>query len=113
MEFKKEVIDQVTVVTIELSEASLNHSEEFKKFLYDTIEDIDSPKLVLDMAKIEYMDSSFIGALVAGLKKVLSKSGEMGLTNINDDVMSLFELTRLDKVFKIFDDLEDAIQQLK
>jgi anti-anti-sigma factor len=68
---------------------------------------------VLDIGKIEYMDRSFIGALVAGLKNVLSKGGEMALINVNNDVMSLFELTRLDKVFKIYDSKEEAIQQLK
>jgi len=112
MDYKKETIDNVVLVSINLSEASLNQSEDFKKFLYDVTE-VTPPKLVLDMGKIEYMDSSFIGALVAGLKNVLSKGGEMALININNDVMSLFELTRLDKVFKIYDSKEEAIQQLK
>ncbi|HTN18835.1 MAG TPA: STAS domain-containing protein [Pelobium sp.] len=112
MDYKKEILDDVVLVNINLSEASLNQSEDFKKFLYD-ITEVTPPKLVLDMGKIEYMDSSFIGALVAGLKNVLSKGGEMALINVNNDVMSLFELTRLDKVFKIYDSKEEAIQQLK
>ena len=112
MDYRKEVIDGIVLITIGLSEASLNHSDDFKKFLYDT-NDVVPPKLVLDMAKIEYMDSSFVGALVGGLKNVLSKGGEMALININNDVMALFELTRLDKVFKIYDSKEEAIQQLK
>lgn len=112
MDYKKEIIDNVVLVTINISEASLNQSESFKKFLYDANE-VTPPKLILDMAKIDYMDSSFIGALVAGLKNVLSRGGEMALININDDVMALFELTRLDKVFKICDNKEEAIQELK
>lgn len=112
MDYKKELIDDVVLVSINLSEASLNQSDDFKKFLYD-VSNVTSPKLILDMGKIEYMDSSFIGALVAGLKNVLSKGGEMALININNDVMALFELTRLDKVFKICANKEDAIQELK
>lgn len=112
MNYTKEIKDGIALVNIGLSEASLNHSDEFKKFLYD-ITEVTPPKLVLDMGKIEYMDSSFIGALVAGLKNVLSKGGEMALINVNHDVMSLFELTRLDKVFKICDNLEDALNQLR
>ena len=111
MDYTKETVDNVVVVTINLSEASLNQSEDFKKFLFD-IADVKPPKLVLDMGKIEYMDSSFIGALVAGLKNVLSRGGEMALTCVNTDVMSLFELTRLDKVFNIYDSKEEAIHQL-
>ncbi|WP_442795854.1 STAS domain-containing protein [Pelobium manganitolerans] len=111
MNYSKEVIGGTVYVTINLSEASLNQSEDFKKFLYD-IDEVHPPKIILDLGKIEYMDSSFIGALVGGLKNVLSKGGEMALININSDVMSLFELTRLDKVFKICDNKEDALQQL-
>lgn len=112
MDYKKELIGDVVLISINLSEASLNQSEDFKKFLYD-VSEVSPPKLVLDMSKIEYMDSSFIGALVAGLKNVLSKGGEMALVNISNDVMALFELTRLDKVFKIYADKEKAIQELK
>lgn len=112
MDYKKEIINNVVLVSINLSEASLNQSEDFKKFLYD-VTDVTPPKLVLDMSQIEYMDSSFIGSLVAGLKNVLSKGGEMALVNINNDVMALFELTRLDKVFKIYGSTEEAIQELK
>ena len=112
MDYSKKVIDNVVLININLSEASLNQSEDFKKFLYDAT-DVTPPKLVLDMGEIENMDSCFIGALVAGLKNVLSKSGEMALININSDVMALFELTRLDKVFKIYATKEEAIEELK
>lgn len=112
MDYTNEVVDNVVLVSINLSEASLNQSEDFKKYLYD-VTNPNHPKLVLDMAQIEYMDSSFIGALVAGLKNVLSKGGEMALININPDVMALFELTRLDKVFKIYDNKEEAILALR
>ena len=59
------------------------------------------------------MDSSFIGALVAGLKHVLTKQGEMALVNVQSDVLALFELTRVDKVFKIYSTVSDAIKSLK
>ncbi len=112
MDYSKEKIDDIILVSVNINEASLNQSDAFKSFLYEA-STLTPPKLVLDLAKIEYMDSSFIGALVAGLKNVLSKGGEMALVNISSDVMALFELTRLDKVFKIYDSLEEAINNLK
>lgn len=112
MDYSKSIINNVVLVNINLPEASLNQSEDFKKFLYEVTE-VTPPKLVLDMSEIQYMDSSFIGALVAGLKNVLSKGGEMALVSVNADVMALFELTRLDKVFKIYDTKEEAIEELK
>lgn len=112
MDYQQKTVDNVLVVNINLPEASLNQSEDFRKYLYDVTTET-SPKLVLDMEQIKYMDSSFIGALVVGLKNVLSKGGEMALININADVMALFELTRLDKVFKIYNNLDEAILALK
>lgn len=112
MKFTAQEKDGINLITVQLTEAGLNHSDEFKIFLNDHSQ-TPSPKLLVDLSKVEYMDSSFIGALVAGLKHVLSNNGEMALVNIQKDVLALFELTRLDKVFKIYDSIEDAIKYLK
>ena len=112
MNYTKQVLDTAILITVNLSEASLNQSEEFKNYIYDNSSDTE-PKLVIDMSNIKYMDSSFIGALVSGLKHVLTKNGEMALVNIQEDVLALFELTRLDKVFKIYDSVDDALTNLK
>lgn len=112
MNFSKQELGKVVLVTININEAGLNQSDEFKSFLYECSADSE-PKLVIDMEKVNYMDSSFIGALVAGLKNVLSKNGEMALVKIQKDVLALFELTRLDKVFKIYNSVEDAIENIK
>ncbi|MBK0381720.1 STAS domain-containing protein [Pedobacter sp. SD-b] len=112
MNFTKEISGDITIITLALVEASLNESEEFKNFIYDNCGN-EAPKMVIDMSNVLYMDSSFIGALVAGLKKVLSKNGEIVLANISNDVMALFELTRLDKVFKIYHNTDEAINSLK
>ncbi|MEO5909276.1 MAG: STAS domain-containing protein [Pelobium sp.] len=112
MNFSKQKLGKLVLITINISEAGLNQSDDFKSFLYDCTEDTE-PKLVIDMDKVNYMDSSFIGALVAGLKNVLSKNGEMALVKIQKDVLALFELTRLDKVFKIYNSVDEAIEDIK
>lgn len=113
MKFKAQEKDGgIKLITVQITEAGLNHSDEFKAFLNEHSQN-EHPKLVVDLAKVDYMDSSFIGALVAGLKHILSNQGEMALFGIQKDVLALFELTRLDKVFKIYDTEEEAINQLK
>jgi len=111
MNYKQKVLGHILLITIEISEAGLNQSEKFKNYLLDNSA-TDNPKIIIDMAKVLYMDSSFIGALVVGLKRVLSKNGEMVLINIQNDVLALFELTRLDQVFKIYESLEEAQNSL-
>lgn len=113
MNFRKQILESdIVLITVEITEAGLNYSEQFKAFLNENSNQ-DNPKLIIDLAKVEYMDSSFIGALVAGLKHVLSHNGEMALANIQKDVNALFELTRLDKVFKITNSINEAVNHLK
>jgi anti-anti-sigma factor len=109
MNYTIEKSADVNIITVELVEASLNQSDEFKTFIYSLIDD-GARKIVLNLEKVLYMDSSFIGALVGGLKNLLSKDGEMALANISSDVMALFELTRLDKVFHVYDSIDDAVK---
>lgn len=112
MNFSKQTEENIIVITVNLTEASMNQSEDFKSYLYANCSN-EAPKLVIDLSNVKYMDSSFIGALVAGLKHVLTKQGEMTLVNVQSDVLALFELTRLDKVFKIYATVTDAIKSLK
>lgn len=111
MNFSRTMIGDITVVKVELVEASLNQSEDFKDFLIESSTE-SHPKMVVDLGNVLYMDSSFIGALVVGLKKVLSKNGEIALANISEDVMALFEITRMDQVFKIYKSTEEAVNSL-
>lgn len=112
MNFSKQVEENITVITVNITEASMNQSEDFKNYLFENCID-EAPKLVIDLSQVKYMDSSFIGALVAGLKHMLLKKGEMAIVNVQSDVLALFELTRLDKVFKIYPTVTDAITSLK
>jgi anti-sigma B factor antagonist len=109
MNYTLEKKGDISIVTVELVEASLNQSDDFKAYIYSLI-DNGARKMIINLEKVLYMDSSFIGALVGGLKNLLSKSGEMALVNISSDVMALFELTRLDKVFHVYDSTDDAVK---
>ncbi len=58
-------------------------------------------KLLLDFGATGYIDSSGLGALVSISKKVREEGGELRLAGLNDDLRSLFELTKLDTLFAI------------
>lgn len=67
-------------------------------------------KLVIDLEKTRFIDSSGCGALVASLRALLKNNGDMKIANPSPQAKTLFELTRLHRVFEIFDDLEGAIK---
>ena len=62
-----------------------------------------------DFSQTGYIDSSGLGVLVALSKKVRERGGEMRLANLNDDLKTLFELTKLDTLFQIADTRDRAL----
>lgn len=66
-------------------------------------------KLLLDFTGTGYIDSSGLGALVTIAKQVREQGGEMRLAGLNEDLRSLFELTKLDTLFSIADTPAQAL----
>ncbi len=67
-------------------------------------------KFVLDFSSTEYIDSSGLGVLVSVSKKIREAGGELRLAGLNEDLRMLFELTKLDTLFKICDTTDEAVQ---
>ena len=66
-------------------------------------------KVVVDLEKVNYIDSSGLATLVEILKKTKSQGGSLGLAGMSDKVRSLFEITKLDKLFAIYADRNEAV----
>jgi len=62
--------------------------------------------LLMDLKDTTFVDSSGLGTLVSVLKKVRSQNCEMVVCSINPQVKMLFELTSMDRVFRVFKDRE-------
>ena len=94
---------------LQLGESRLDASiaVDFKNELFSKIEDGHS-RLVLGMSNVEFVDSSGLGALVSALKKIGSQ-GELNVSGVNPAVLTVFKMTRLNKVFSIYDNTDDAI----
>ena len=67
-------------------------------------------KFLIDFAQTGYIDSSGLGALVSLSKRVRELGGELRLSGLNEDLRSLFELTKLDTLFAIYPGIEEALQ---
>ena len=67
--------------------------------------------LVVDLTVVAFVDSSGLGALVSSLK-LIGRGGELVLCGLNDTVVTLFELTRMDKVFRSFATSAEAVAAL-
>jgi anti-sigma B factor antagonist len=69
-----------------------------------------SRKVLIDFTDTGYIDSSGLGALVSLAKKLREAGGELRLAGLNEDLRTLFELTKLDTLFSITASPEEAIQ---
>lgn len=108
MDFKSEKIGEIGVVHVYLTRATLAKAVSFKDFATEVITS-GTNKLVIDLSICEYIDSTFLGAMVALLKKVTSLNGDLKLVYNKETPSLVFVLTRMDKVFKIFPNLQDAV----
>ncbi len=67
---------------------------------------------VLDLGSVDFLDSSFLGAIISSLKRI-GKGGNIAILSPSNNVMRLFQLTRLDQVFPMFDNENEAVKSVK
>lgn len=74
-----------------------------KKFKEEALEAYNNDKLniKIDCNKLEYLDSTGLGALIFLLKTVKEDENSIEITNLNKQIMKLFKITKLDDIFKI------------
>ncbi len=66
-------------------------------------------EIVIDMEGVEFLDSTGLGVLVGGLKKVRAHGGSLSLVCTQDRLLKIFQITGLSKVFAIHDSPEAAL----
>ncbi len=109
MECTKEKVGEVTYIQVNIIRATLSEAEEFKNLLIDSIEE-GNRKIVVDLSACEFIDSTFLGTLVVSLKKLTTLGGDLRLIGFQPAVHSMFELTRMYRVFESFKSKEEAIK---
>ena len=104
-----ESIDDETHV-IELGgEVDLYTAPEFKERLVQVIED-GKKRLVVDLSKATFIDSTTLGVLVGGVKRLRPTGGSLALVCTDQNITKIFEITGLDRVFPIHGSREEALQ---
>lgn len=85
----------------------VGNRHDLKKKVMDAMEGGER-KFVVDFAETGYIDSSGLGVLVSLSKKIREAGGDLRLAGLNDDLRTLFELTKLDTLFTIMGSAEEA-----
>lgn len=64
--------------------------------------------LIIDVQKVEFLDSTGLGVLVGALKRVRADGGSLDIVCTQERILKIFEITGLDKVFGLHTSIEDA-----
>ena len=67
------------------------------------------PRVVIDLSDVTYIDSAGLAALIQAMQKVEAYGGKFLLAGLQETVRSIFEISRLDQVFRIFPDTDTAL----
>lgn len=65
-------------------------------------------RVVVDLEKVDFLDSTGLGVLVGGLKRLRSHDGDLVLVSTQRRILKVFEITGLTKVFSIYESIDDA-----
>jgi anti-sigma B factor antagonist len=80
--------------------------------LHDLLHDlIDQGKknVVIDLGKVDWMNSTGLGLLISGLTTLRKSGGELKLANVTDKIQSLLTITKLVTIFKSYDSVDEAV----
>jgi anti-sigma B factor antagonist len=99
-------IGSVTVVKLPVDNLDASNTKEFKRQISPLLEA--KAKLVFDLAKVNFVDSSGLGALLSCLRQVNAEGGDLKICGLTKQVRVIFELVRLHRIFEMFNTREEA-----
>ncbi|KMY68111.1 hypothetical protein AAU61_06985 [Desulfocarbo indianensis] len=111
MQMESEQIDGVLVATPQEERLDASVAGAFKNFMVDVLNQ-GHQRVVLNLEDVQFIDSSGLSAIVSALKSFSLAGGEMVVCGINKNVAALFKLTRLDHIFQVFTNKNEACQML-
>jgi anti-sigma B factor antagonist len=92
-------------------EIDLHNSPQLRAQLLKFIDENKPKKLILNLGEVPYMDSSAIAVLVEALQKLRKEKGKLYLTHLQPRVKGLLEIARLDTIFVLASDEQEALKK--
>lgn len=99
---------EFTILQILFTRATLGEASSFKKFMEKNISE-NERNIIVDLNKCEFIDSSFFGVLVAGVKRLRSMNKKFLLVYNNKKRLPIFSATGLDQIFEVFNSVQEAM----
>jgi anti-sigma B factor antagonist len=109
MNLRHEEKDGIVIVYVREERLDAHNSNELKEEMQRLFHE-GKKHILIDLGEVRFIDSSGLGALVSGFKNAITNQGNLKLSGLQPQVKSMFELTRLHRVFEIFPSTVEAIE---
>ena len=107
MLFEEKKVGEILVVEVLDQRLDARVALEFKQQMHHLISQ-GNHSIVIALNRVDFIDSSGLGAIVSSLK-TLGRGGDMAIAGTREAVRCLFKLTRMDKVFRMYNTTEEAV----
>jgi anti-sigma B factor antagonist len=101
-----EKLDDVTIVAVNEEQLDASNADAFRRALAPVLQDC--RKLVLDLGRVDFMDSRGCGVILSCLKHVSKAGGDLKLCCVTEPVQMVFELIRMHSICEVLDTREQA-----
>jgi anti-sigma B factor antagonist len=103
-----EAVGNVSVLTVSSTFLDASNAPALKQHVAAIVER--ASRLVLDLSRVEFVDSSGCGAILTCLRQVNSVGGKLSVCGVTRPVRALFELVRMNRILDVYDSREAAIK---
>jgi anti-anti-sigma factor len=111
-DFEQKVVDDVVIEVVNFTRATYKEANQFKLILQADIEKR-FKKLVVDISKVEFMDSTFLGALVLAKRNITQIGGDLKLVEPLSVFRTLMEKTSTLNIFDSYKSVSEAVRSFK
>jgi len=103
-----DTVGDVTVAAVPMEELDASNAAQFKGDIAPLLES--TTRVVLDLTRLRFVDSSGLGAFISCLRKLNAKGGDVKLCGMSKQVRGVFELVRMHRIFDIYATKEEALR---
>lgn len=107
MEIQAEQCGNITVAATPVRELDAGNADEFKRAMAPVLES--AARVVLDLSRLDFIDSSGLGAILSCLRQLAARGGDLKLCCTTKHVRAAMELVRMHRIFSIYESREEAI----
>jgi anti-anti-sigma factor len=110
MELTHSIANQILTVKLEGKRLDAMEAPRFQQKVLELVQSEEANGLVVDLHKLQFIDSSGLGTFLWLLKALHARGGQLKLAGMSRPVQSIFELVGMQKVFEIYHSTDEALQ---